>query len=232
MISLRNVTFEYRQSTFTLSIPRLDINSGEHVAITGPSGCGKTTLLQVLAGILKPASGEVQIGDTRLTAMSDSERRRFRITAVGQVFQDFELLESLSLVENILLPFRINGALKLDQTVRDRGSTLAKSVGLSEFLGRPVTKLSQGERQRVAICRAVIAKPSLILADEPTGNLDSRTKLKTMKLLHEQARTTDATLIVVTHDHSLLGGFDRTIDFAEIAPDSLDEQPTFEGETP
>ena len=91
-----------------------------------------------------------------MTAMSDSERRRFRITAVGQVFQDFELLESLSLVENILLPFRINGALKLDQTVRDRGSTLAKSVGLSEFLGRPVTKLSQGERQRVAICRAVI----------------------------------------------------------------------------
>ena len=153
--------------------------------------------------------------------MSDTERRRFRIASVGQVFQDFELLEPLKLGENILLPYLINGALKLDAGVRTRAAELATSVGLGEMLNRPVTKLSQGERQRVAICRAVITRPKLILADEPTGNLDASSKLATMKLLHEQARAADATLIVVTHDHSLLGSFDRHLDFTEIAAEAV-----------
>lgn len=225
MISVRDVTFEYPQSTFTLSVLELDFVSGEQVAITGPSGCGKTTLLQMFAGILKPAAGIIRAGDAQLTSMSDAERRRFRITSVGQVFQDFELLESLRLVENILLPFMINGALRLDETVRARARLLAESVGLGEFLNRPVTKLSQGERQRAAICRAVITKPGLILADEPTGNLDSQTRLTTMSLLHEQARAANATLVVVTHDHELLGGFDRVFDFAEILSTGLSSKP-------
>ena len=217
MISLDDVRFDFPQTAFSLRIGSLEIAPDEHVAITGPSGCGKTTLLQILSGILKPVSGAVRIGDAELTSMSDAERRRFRITSVGQVFQDFELLESLRLVENILLPFMINGALILDGPVRARARSLAESVGLGEFLNRPVTKLSQGERQRVAICRAVITKPSLILADEPTGNLDSLTKLTIMKLLHDQARATGASLVVVTHDHELLSGFDRSLDFVEIA---------------
>lgn len=224
MITVRDVIFEYPQSSFTLRVPHLDIAQGEHLAITGPSGCGKTTLLQILAGILIPSSGEVRVGDVELTSMRDPERRRFRITSVGQVFQDFELLESLRPGENILLPYLINRALKLDATVRSRAETLANSVGLSQLRNRPVTKLSQGERQRVAICRAVIANPSLILADEPTGNLDSQTKLATMKVLHEQARTAGATLVVVTHDHELLGGFERCVDFARIAPDGAVEK--------
>lgn len=216
MITVRDVTFEYPQSTFALSIPQFEVSSGEHLAVTGPSGCGKTTLLQMLAGVLTASSGAVRVGDAELSAMSDAERRRFRITSVGQVFQDFELLESLRLGENILLPYFINGALNFDATVRSRAENLASSVGLRDLLNRPVTKLSQGERQRVAICRAVVANPKWILADEPTGNLDAKSKLATMQLLHDQARAADATLIVVTHDHSLLGGFDRHVDFAEI----------------
>ena len=220
MITVRDVTFEYPQSTFALRVPQLDVPSGEHLAITGASGCGKTTLLQILAGILPASAGQVQVAGVELSSMSDTERRRFRIRSVGQVFQDFELLESLKLGENILLPYLINGALKLDAGVRTRVAELATSVGLGKLLNRPVTKLSQGERQRVAICRAVITRPKLILADEPTGNLDANSKLATMKLLHEQARATDATLIVVTHDHSLLNGFDRHLDFAEIAAEA------------
>ena len=221
MIRAQNLHFRYSQSEFDLQIADLSVTAGEHVAITGPSGCGKTTLLQILAGILPAIAGQVQVGGVALSSMSDTERRRFRITSVGQVFQDFELLESLKLGENILLPYLINGALKLDSSVRTRAAELATSVGLGEMLNRPVTKLSQGERQRVAICRAVITRPKLILADEPTGNLDANSKLATMKLLHEQARAANATLIVVTHDYSLLGGFDRHLDFAEIAAEAV-----------
>ena len=221
MIMAQNLHFRYSHSEFELQIADLSVAAGEHLAITGPSGCGKTTLLQILAGILPASAGLVQIGDNELSSLSDTERRRFRITSVGQVFQDFELLESLKLGENILLPYLINGALTLDASVRTRAAELAMSVGLGELLNRPVANLSQGERQRLAICRAVITRPKLILADEPTGNLDANSKLATMKLLHEQARATDATLIVVTHDHSLLGGFDRHLDFAEIAAEAV-----------
>ena len=221
MITVRDVTFEYPQSTFALNVPRLDVPAGEHFAITGPSGCGKTTLLQILAGILPASAGQVQVAGVELSAMSGTERRSFRITSVGQVFQNFELLESLNLGDNILLPYLINGALKLDAGARTRAAELAMSVGLGEMLNRSVTMLSQGERQRAAICRSVITRPKLILADEPTGNLDANSKLATMNLLHEQARAASATLIVVTHDYSLLGDFDRHLDFAEIAAEAV-----------
>lgn len=223
MIRIRNLQFGYGSSEFSLSIPALDVAAGEHLAITGPSGCGKTTLLEVLSGVLRANSGVVRVGEAELNSLSDASRRRFRITSVGQVFQDLELLDSLRLGENILLPYFINGALKLDSAVRARAESLAESVGLHGDLKRPVTHLSRGERQRLAICRALITRPQLILADEPTGNLDPTSKNATMKLLYEQTRAAGATLVVVTHDHGLLDLFDRHLDFAEIVGEASEK---------
>ena len=216
MITLRDITFQYPQSTFGLDIPQLEVNSGEHLAVTGSSGCGKTTLLRILAGILIPRAGQVRVTGQEITALNDAARRRFRIRSIGQVFQTFELIESLRMLENILLPFMINGALALDADARNRARLLAESTGLGEQLYLPVNRLSQGERQRVEICRAVITKPPQILADEPTGNLDSQTSQSVMQLLHEQARKSNATFVAVTHDRECLSGFDRTVDFADL----------------
>ena len=212
MITVRDVTFEYPQSTFALNVPRLDVAAGEHFALTGPSGCGKTTLLQMLAGILPASAGQVQVAGVELSAMSGTERRSFRIASVGQVFQNFELLESLNLGDNILLPYLINGALKLDAGARTRAAELALSVGLGEMLNRSVTMLSQGERQRAAICRSVITRPKLILADEPTGNLDPANKRVILDELIEAARDREAAVLAVTHDHDLLDAFDDVVD--------------------
>ena len=147
---------------------------------------------------------------------TDAARRNFRIANIGFVFQDFELIEYLDVRENILLPCFINTSLPATDELRARVDSLAESMGLGDKLKRPIGRLSQGERQRVAICRALLTKPPLLLADEPTGNLDPSNKNHIVGLLTEYVRANDATLIVVTHDHSLLPLFDRTIDFAEL----------------
>jgi len=216
MITLRDINFRYPQSGFHLHIPQFEVKSGEHLAVTGCSGCGKTTLLKILAGILVPCSGQVCVAHQDLTSLNDTARRRFRIRSIGQVFQNFELIESLRLIDNILLPFMINGALTLDTAARTRARQLAESAGLGQRFHQPVNRLSQGERQRVAICRAVVTRPSLILADEPTGNLDTQTSQSAMELLHDQARRSDATFVAVTHDQECLSGFDRTVNFTDL----------------
>jgi putative ABC transport system ATP-binding protein len=216
MIVLRDITYAYPHSTFNLNIPRLEVQSGEHLALTGASGCGKTTLLRIFAGILVPHSGQVRVFDREMTALGDATRRQLRICSIGQVFQTFELIESHRLIENILLPFMINGALTLDADARQRARLLAETAGLEKQLQQPVSRLSQGERQRVAICRALVTKPPLILADEPTGNLDSKTSQSAMQLLHDQARISGSTFVAVTHDHGCLHSFDRTVDFSDL----------------
>ena len=220
MIALHNVHFQYPRSTFVLSIPEWHVGAGKQIALTGPSGCGKTTLLHMLAGILVPNAGDIVVAGRNVASMSDSGRRAFRVTSVGQVFQSFELLESLSLLENILVGYRIHPALRLDSEARSRATAIAESLGLGDLLHRSVTKLSQGEQQRAAICRAVVTRPKLILADEPTGNLDPDAKLATMQSLRDQARSVDAALVVVTHDQSILGDFDEVISLDEITATS------------
>jgi putative ABC transport system ATP-binding protein len=215
MIRIDALSFTYPDREFHLDIPQLTVASGERVAVIGPSGSGKTTLLNLLAGILTPGSGTVAVSDQCISGMSDAERRRFRITRIGFVFQSFELLEYLNVMDNILHPYRISGALRLNRPVRERAASLADSMGIGDKLKRPVTHLSQGEKQRVAICRALLPGPSLVLADEATGNLDPDNKEQILELLFRQVADHAATLLAVTHDHELLPQFGRVLDFQD-----------------
>jgi putative ABC transport system ATP-binding protein len=215
VITIRDLEFRYAEGDFFLRIPELRIERGSTVAFIGPSGSGKTTLLNLIAGIALPLSGSVVTGETELTTLDDADRRAFRIQNVGLVFQEFELLEYLTVFDNILLPYRINAAMKLDAAVRARARELAREVDIADKLDRYSTKLSQGEKQRVAVCRALLSEPKLLLADEPTGNLDPNNKGRVLDILFEYAGRTGATLLTVTHDHDLIGRFGRVIDFRD-----------------
>ena len=211
MIQFNDVRFRYGRDGFSLHIPELRVPDGQRLAIVGPSGCGKTTLLHLMAGIRLADSGFVQVGDTMVSQLSDSARRLFRISSIGLVFQEFELLDYLNVLENILLPYRINAKLTWNSLTRERAAALAKLVGLEGKLSRSIHRLSQGERQRVAICRALVTHPKYILADEPTGNLDPSLKSHILDILFESVSAHQATLVMVTHDHSLLARFERVI---------------------
>jgi putative ABC transport system ATP-binding protein len=213
MIELSALRFNYLEGDFSLSIPELRIADGEKVAVVGPSGSGKTTLLNLVAGIDVPQQGQINVCDTALHNFNDTKRRDFRITNIGFVFQSFELLDYLNVLDNILHSYRISRALKLNSDVRDRAIDLAQQMGLGHMLNRRSDCLSQGERQRAAICRALLPKPQLILADEATGNLDPENKRLILDLLFNAVDHQGATLLAVTHDHDLLPSFDRVIDF-------------------
>ena len=147
--------------------------------------------------------------------MGDAARRRFRASQIGFVFQDFALLDYLSARQNILYPYRITPALILDAPARDRAQALADACGIGDKLDRHPAALSQGEQQRVAICRALVTQPKLILSDEATGNLDPDSKARILDLLFEQAAEARAAVLAVTHDHELLPRFERVLDFAQ-----------------
>ena len=215
MIRIRELQFHYPRSTFRLAIPALDIDQGERLAVVGPSGSGKTTLLRLVAGISVPDAGDIQVHDFAVASASEAARRNFRIRNIGFVFQEFELIDYLSVTDNILFPYFINKKLKLTKDIRAQARQLAEDMGLGERLANKPEQLSQGERQRVAICRAVLRVPQILLADEPTGNLDPDNKQKIVDLLFQQAERAGATLVMVTHDHSLLDDFPRKIDFAD-----------------
>jgi putative ABC transport system ATP-binding protein len=155
----------------------------------------------------------VALDGTPWTSLSDGQRRALRIARVGLVFQEFELLDPLSVLENVLLPYHAHPKLKLDASVVERARGLLEATGIEQLASKRPRSLSQGERQRVAICRALVTEPSLVLADEPTGNLDPVSAKKVVDLLFA-ARDRGATLAFVTHDHGLLERFDRHVDFA------------------
>jgi len=212
MIEIDDLQFSYGDDGFRLRVPQLAIESGQSAAMTGPSGSGKTTLLNLIAGIIVPSRGRVATCETPLENLSDVQRRIFRIQQVGFVFQNFDLIEHLNVRDNILLPCRINRALELTDDVRQRAAAVAAAVGIAGKLHRFVDQLSQGERQRVAICRALLMRPGVILADEPTGNLDPATAEQVIETLIQTATEANATLLVVTHDQLLLRRFQRVID--------------------
>jgi putative ABC transport system ATP-binding protein len=212
MIELRDVRFEYTRDGFSLHVPELQISPGTRAAAIGPSGSGKTTLLNLISGIERPNAGQVEIAGMRVDNVSPAARRSFRITNIGFVFQDFLLLDYLDVLQNILYPYRLHHDLRLDGDAHDRALRLAADLGIDRFLRRRPGELSQGERQRVAIARALVTAPKLVLADEPTGNLDPATKQHALDLLFEQCNALQMTLLMVTHDHGLLDRFDQVVD--------------------
>ena len=215
-IRIRDLDFAYPGGGFQLAIGDLAIERGETVALVGPSGCGKTTVLHLVAGIAVPDAGTVTVDGETVSALDEPARRDFRARRIGPVFQEFELLDYLTVFENMLLPYRIAPGLELDDAVRARAEVLAGELGLGDKLGRRPRRLSQGERQRVAIGRALLPEPIVLLADEPTGNLDPTNSTTVLDLLLEHAKRQDATLLTVTHDHTLLPRFDRVVHMEEL----------------
>jgi putative ABC transport system ATP-binding protein len=213
-------------TAFELRVAPIELAAGESLAVRGPSGSGKSTLLALLSGELLPAEGAVRVAargpietaDTStetttdtISALSPAARRAYRARFVGQVFQTFELVASLDVLENVLLPFRLHATLMLDATARARAAELLTRVGLGAKQRRTIDTLSHGERQRVAIARALVTRPKLILADEPTGNLDPALKQEIAALLVDEAREAGAALVVATHDESIVPRFTRAI---------------------
>ena len=216
MIELSQIKFEYKESDFRLQFNSIKAESKKAVALIGPSGCGKTTLMSLIAGILPSHTGSILIDNTEIHKLTDKQRRLFRIQNIGFVFQDFALLEYLNLYENILHPFRINSALTLDASIRKRAKYLAEKVGISKRLKNYPGQTSVGEQQRCAIARALLNEPAVILADEPTGNLDPNNKKAILEILLQYVQGHDATLLVATHDYDLLDFFDEVIDFRKL----------------
>ena len=212
MIELRDVRFEYTRGGFSLRVPNLQISPGTRAAAIGPSGSGKTTLLNLISGIEHPSAGRIETAGMRVDNLSPAARRSFRITNIGFVFQDFLLLDYLDVLQNILYPYRLHHDLRLDDAAHARAQRLAADLGIDRLLKRRPDELSQGERQRVAIARALVTAPTLVLADEPTGNLDPATKQHALDLLFEQCNALSMTLLMVTHDHGLLERFDQVVD--------------------
>ena len=216
MIQLKDIQFHYPQSDFNLDIDDLNFSEGSKSAIIGPSGFGKTTMLNIIAGILIPDKGKVIVNQETVNLLNDKDRRRYRIQNIGFIFQDFRLVPYLNVLDNILLPFRINNALKADAEAIGRSTDIAEDLNIGKLIRKYPAKLSHGERQRVAIARALVNQPKLLLADEPTGNLDPANKIHIKNILFDIVQKQKTTLITVTHDHEMLEGFDKVVDFKNL----------------
>ena len=183
------------------------IDQGDSIAIVGPSGSGKSTLLSLLAGLDTPSSGSVMLAGEPISQLDEDGRARVRGEKVGFVFQSFQLLPSLTALENVMLPLELRGDGDAEQPAR----SMLQQVGLGERLGHYPRQLSGGEQQRVALARAFVTRPSLLFADEPSGNLDTRTGQGIIELLFDMNRRAGTTLVLVTHDEHLAERCHRTL---------------------
>ena len=189
----------------------LAIEAGEAVGVVGPSGSGKTSLLMVLAGLERPSSGSIRLGGQELSGLGEDALSALRRRQVGIVFQAFHLIASMTALENVAIPLELAGT----ADAMDRAAASLRSVGLGHRLGHLPGMLSGGEQQRVALARAFAAQPRLLLADEPTGNLDRATGEQVMDLLFDLRTTYGTTLMLITHDPALAARCDRTISIAD-----------------
>jgi putative ABC transport system ATP-binding protein len=209
MLSARDVHFAYARDGFTLRVPELEVKAGETLGLGGPSGTGKTTLLRLLCGILSPDKGTLRLDNVDLLALPPSARRAARLTQCGLVFQDFALLDYLTVEQNVLLPLRLTGRLNTEHTQQARA--MVDSLDIGKHWRKLTSELSQGERQRVAVARALVHKPKVVLADEPTSSLDTRRKVLALDLLTHYTKEANASLVMVTHDTELFTRLDRVV---------------------
>ena len=216
MIQLQQVDKIYRTEeieTVALENVNLNVQKGEFVAVMGPSGCGKSTLLNVMGLLDMPTSGKVILDGKETITMKDSELARFRNENLGFVFQSFHLINSLNVLDNVELPLLYRKVSASER--RKRAEEVLKKVGLSHRMRHFPSQLSGGQSQRVAIARAIIGNPFIILADEPTGNLDSKMGAEIMDLLHKLNREDGRTIVMVTHDENMAKETGRTIRFLD-----------------
>ena len=222
VVLLEGVRFRWQpRSPLVLDIARLEVLRGEKVFVKGPSGSGKSTLLNLIAGVVVPEAGRVQLGDTELTGLSGSRRDALRADRIGFIFQMFNLIPYLSVLENVTLPLMFSKG--RERKVRAQGDVTTEAKRLLDRLGlgaalqtRSVTDLSIGQQQRVAAARAMLGGPPLLVADEPTSALDADTREAFITLLFEECDRADMTLLFVSHDGSLERLFDRSLDLRSL----------------
>jgi ABC-type lipoprotein export system ATPase subunit len=194
-----------------VDIPAFSLEQGQQLALRGESGSGKTTFLHLIAGILGADSGSIRLGDRDIATMTEPARDRMRAESVGYIFQTFNLLQGYSCLENVLLGMAFGAGVD-----RERAIGLLKRVGLSERMDHRPRQLSSGQQQRVAVARALANRPKLVLADEPTGNLDHRNAREALGLIREACRENGAALLLVSHDPAALGAFELVRDFKDL----------------
>ena len=210
IVRLSDITLSLRSAAGLVNILRgvsLEVNRGQHMAVVGPSGSGKSSLLAITAGLERPSSGRVEIAGQDLSALNEDSLAQFRGRYVGIVFQSFHLVPTMTAQENVALPLELAG----ETGALGRASEALATVGLGTRTGHLPTELSGGEQQRVALARALIARPPLLLADEPTGNLDGKTGEGIVDMMFGAAEEAGATLVLVTHNDELAQRCSRTV---------------------
>lgn len=221
-VDLKDITFSYGDEA-VLCIPSLQIKKGEKVFIHGPSGSGKSTLLNLISGILSPQAGSIQIEGLELNQLKPSEKDVFRGKNIGFIFQNFNLINYLTIFENIILPLKASSERmrKINEPIKEEVNRLARHLNIFDFLHKKVSDLSVGQQQRVAVARALIGNPSIIIADEPTSSLDDEVTDKFIELLLDEHKRENFTLIFVSHDKRIARYFDREIALGEINKGAL-----------
>lgn len=211
MIQLTNVSKIYGDSRAVTALMNLSltVEQGERVAVMGPSGSGKSTLLNLICGLDQPTSGSIQLEGIELTALDDDRRTRLRREKIGMIFQTFNLLPTLTAIENVALPLRLQGVRRHE--TEERATAMLERVGLKVRAHHRPDELSGGERQRVAIARALVFRPPILLGDEPTGNLDSATGEEILRLLDDLHREYNTTVLLVTHNDMAAEFCDRIL---------------------
>ncbi|UXC37662.1 ABC transporter ATP-binding protein [Cupriavidus gilardii] len=216
LVVAENVVFRWPgREGGALSLPAFELAHGEHLFVSGPSGSGKTTLLSLLAGVVSPRQGIIRVAGIDLAALPAAGRDRFRADHIGIVFQQLNLLPYLSVLDNVLLPCRFSASREARAREQAGGATEAAGMLLerldmpARLWRRPAAQLSVGQQQRVAAARALLGRPALILADEPTSSLDAARQAAFMTLLQRECRASGAGLVMVSHDDRLASGFDR-----------------------